>query len=346
MGQQQQRKPKEGLYIYRQQCRFVSTDSTPSQYNLNLNVIFPVEAFSDPWKNDWVSPLIGHDTLDKRSRFVIQLLQERFHELPPRPDRATQYAVYNVLRRLEATATEVIGRAHRADCILQACELFYDQYQDRDLPHPTLNNYKTVLLLHARETNTTRATPLRCLEILRRMDQRYTTLSDNSMKLTARLYLPVFVCWTKSNDEHKAVEAFQLWEELKPQGLVDIHSYEQVLEACAFNVELAQRVWTHREEEEVMSSRAYAAFMASLRNIRNENQRDELLLTTFVECTNTGHVDLMCLEELYRGSRTVWNKVVSRVTDGKWTGVQPQAVPNVLIQKLPERWTRKAKPLE
>jgi predicted P-loop ATPase len=107
---------------------------------------------------------------------------------------------------------------------------------------------------------------------------------------------------------------------------------------------LAQRVWTHREEEEVMSSRAYAAFMASLRNIRNENQRDELLLTTFVECTNTGHVDLMCLEQLYRGSRTVWNKVVSRVTDGKWTGVQPQAVPNVLIQKLPERWTRKAKP--
>jgi hypothetical protein len=330
----------------RQQCRFSSTDAPISPHN--LSAIFPVEAFSDPWTNDWVSPLIGHDDLDKRSRFVIQLLQERFHGLPPRPDKATPYAVYNVLQRLlrdkRGKATEEVGRAHRADCILQACELFYDQYHDKDLPHPTANNYRTVLSLYAKEKNITRATPLRCLDILRRMNQRYTELSDESMKLTALLYLPVFACWNKSDDEHKAAEAFQLWKELRPQGLVDIHSYEQVLEACASNVELAQRVWTDRAEE--VTSRAYAAYMASLRNVANANERDELLLSTFMECGNTGHVDRLCLEEIYRGSPTLWNKVVLRVTDGKWTGDQSQAVPHVLLNKLPTRWTRNAKPVE
>jgi hypothetical protein len=318
----------------RQHWIFLSTQ--PSKSN-RLNILFPVEAFCDPWTNEWLSPLIGCEDRDKRSRFVIQLIQERFHDIPARPDKLTQHTVFHELKLLSSARTSLVGSAHRANCILQACELFHDRFHDKDLPHPTAHSYRTVLTLYAKEQDTSRATPLRCLEILERMKRRHLELGDVTMEVTAQLYLPVFVCWAKCNDEHKAVEAIKLWKELKPRGLVDIQSYEQVLISCGSDVELAQSVWP---DKDMLSSKTFFLFMVCLRNLTDVKKRDELLLTTFVDCCQSGYVNLACLKELHRGSQAVWNKMALRATDGRWTPDLSDADPQAFLAKLPSRWTR------
>lgn len=315
-----------------------------------LAEFFPVPGFANPWTNVWLQPLIGHEELDKRSRFVIQLMQERYQELPSRLfDKPTPYCVYNIFQRLlkdklKGQLETSQGRAHRADCVLQCCELFYNQHHDKDLPHPTANNYRAVLSLYAKETNTTRAIPLRCLEILSRMQQRYNEFSEEAMRPTAQLYVNVFVCWAKCQDENNWMEAAQLLQALQPQGLINVHSYEQVLLACATSKEgsssMARVIWTDLNQNHAITSKAYAAYMACLRQCENG---EELLLQTFGRCCTSGHIDRLVLEEMYQTSPTLWNKVVQRVTGGKWTGDLPQALPHVVITKVPEIWKRNTK---
>jgi hypothetical protein len=363
-----------------QQERYSSTTSSTSKEPSNSSMYdtsdnwrdwFAPAEYQNPWQDGDTFCLypLNIPQLDRESRFVLQLLQDMYHNgLTKTTDRVTKERCRRILTRLAEeptlshTTTIALQTAKRADAILQAMELFLDlqrQYETTPLPLtlpvPDYEFYWTVLRLYASKfLKGNKEIPLRCHEIVSAMQDS----GQLELQPTIVHWNQVLCAWANSNDNERSVQAAQLLQSLHAQHLTDASSFSHTLRACVsvanqgqgrdakFSTlagKVAIRVWGVLQEQDETSPHAiridsylYVHFLRAVQNI--PDQTEAIFERTFQECCQRGKVNPHVLREL--------QAVASPQLQSKLLGMKlsknSSQDPLKLIRKLPQEWIEHA----
>jgi hypothetical protein len=360
---------------------------------------FSAAEYTNPWENEhsWLdhNPVsLDFAPADYATRHLVQLLQELFHVGQPlTDDRVTTERCNNALELL-LKMNEIQGRAARADAILQTMELF-DTYhsstivdtdpgssssraQQRQLPHklpleipkPNRYTYNTLLQLYAR-TRGSREIPLRCQELVEKMEWRYRELGELDMKPHAFHWDQVFLAWKECTDWDKAAHAAKIFLQKRAEGLVDVTAYITLLRICGHDhanekaallgANVAIKLWQVVMEEENDSNQGmpsggptvedlpshfYGHFLQAIRCLPAGSMREYYFDACFAAACKNGKVNAVIINEFivnYNSPKVFdrWLAPYEDLVRGKTITKKKEAA-GIIFQHVPAEWKARA----
>jgi hypothetical protein len=308
---------------------------------------------------------LDHPQLDNESRFVLQLLKDMYQVgLTKTSDRISTERANAMIAKLaddasfEAKHSLIEQRAKRADAILQGMELYVKlatQYQSVALPValpvPNHETYSNVLrLFSSRFLNDSRDIPLRCHEIVERMESS----GDLALKPGVKHWNDVLSAWANSKDPERPIHAAKLLQNLHIQKKTDSSSFSHALRACVsvkqrgqvadakfrkLASEVALMVWNVLQEDGriAVDSYHYVHYLRSVRNLAKDDRiREQIVQKTMEECCNRGKVNPHVLQE--------FQSAASKKQQEQLLGVHGtfNMDPLELIHKIPSDWIKHA----
>jgi hypothetical protein len=350
---------------------------------------FSAAEYTSPWEaeNSWLDEPTSLDfaPADYATRHLIQLLQELFHAGRPLSDDRITTERCNHALQLLLKMHEIQGRAARADAILQTMELF-DAYhsstiadadqvsssrqQQRqqhqklplEIPKPNRFTYNTVLQLYAR-TRGSREIPLRCQELVEKMEWRYRQLGELDMKPHAFHWDQVLFAWKECTDWDKAAHAAKIFLEKRSEGLVDVTSYITLLRICGHDhanekaallgANVAVKLWQVVMEKndgnhynpsggpavEDLPSHFYAHFLQAIRCLPIGSMREYYYDSCFAEACKYGKVNAVILNEfiVHVDSPKVFGQWLGPYKD-LVRGKPPKQAAEIFFGCIPAEW--------
>lgn len=353
---------------------------------------FSAAEYTSPWENEhsWLdhNPVsLDFAPADYASRHLIQLLQELFHAGRPLSDDRITTERCNHALQLLLKMNEIQGRAFRADAILQTMELF-DTYhtstigdvdqtfssrkQQRqqqhklplEIPKPDRFTYNTVLQLYAR-TRGSREIPMRCQELVKKMEWRYRELGELDMKPHAFHWDQVLLAWKECTDWDKAAHAAKIFLEKRLEGLVDVTSYITLLRICGHDhanekaallgANVAVKLWQVVMEEtdgnvpsgsptvEDLPSHFYAHFLQAIRCLPTGSMREYYFDACFAAACKYGKVNAVILNEfiVHVNSPQVFGQWLAPYKD-LVRDKTPKQASYILFSHIPAEWKARA----
>lgn len=203
--------------------------------------------------NETLQPL-NHLELDNTSKHLLANIHEisyssdknRFMDVP------TTHECNTMIKRLgdlNKGGKTLEGRSHRAYMIWKKMEHCVDIRQDMqnihskkrfhyDIPTPNRETYRSVLLLHSKDSavdiqDVSRkfSSPKRALEIVLKMEERFNE-GNLDANPTAMMWNQVLSAWAYSKDSQKSYESAEILKTYV-KDRADASSYGHVFKACA-----------------------------------------------------------------------------------------------------------------
>jgi hypothetical protein len=350
---------------------------------------FSAAEYTSPWENEnsWLDDnptSIDFAPADYATRHLIQLLQELFHAGRPLSDDRITTERCNHALQLLLKMNEIQGRAFRADAILQTMELF-DAYRSSsivdtdqatsssrqqqrqqheklplEIPKPNRYTYNTVLQLYAR-TRGSREIPMRCQELVEKMEWRYRQLGELDMKPHAFHWDQVLLAWKECTDWDKAAHAAKIFLEKRSEGLVDVTAYITLLRICGHDhanekaallgANVAVKLWQVVMEKndgdmpsggptvEDLPSHFYAHFLQAIRCLPNGSMREYYYDACFAAACKYGKVNAVILNEfiVHVNSPKVFGHWLAPYKD-LVRGKPPKQAADILFGYIPADW--------